>query len=374
MAEPQYLSLDPDEGQPASSVAYLGTDPDEGQPVVPTGSERTRPDTNIIGIDHERLQHGIANWASTLRPEWQRPAAMLATFPADVLASLVELVSAPETLVAPGAKPGMAALDAAVPATGRALNATGRTLETTGRALERPSRYVSAYHLLHSPETAALTYVAPKVATKTGQLMQRAGSALTKEAPTLTVVEEAVLTKQGYTPQMIAQIREQLKAGRSRGAADVAPVPPSAPPPPPPPAPSPQSPSASAPAATASLKGPSQKQLNEEAIARRRAEYQARLGQRSASAPGSPAAPASPTTAPRSSAESGSVRPGPASPKPKLTAPEQKLFLEQLRRGKSYAQAFEAVRLGRELAKRLGGASAEEVRKAVAHRNASGQW
>lgn len=96
-------------GQPALSIAHY--EPLAIAQAAPLGSERTRVDTNAIGVDHERLQQHIANWASTLSPAWQKPAAILATFPADVLASLVEMVSSPETIATAGAKPALGAMD-----------------------------------------------------------------------------------------------------------------------------------------------------------------------------------------------------------------------------------------------------------------------
>lgn len=73
---------------------------------------RNRADTNIVGIDHAKVAASIANWASTLPEKYQRPAAMLATFPADVLSSLVEMFSAPETVATAGAPVAMDVLGA----------------------------------------------------------------------------------------------------------------------------------------------------------------------------------------------------------------------------------------------------------------------
>lgn len=96
-----------------TDAAQLVTPGDQPITQGPRGSERTRVDTNIIGVDHDKILQGIADWASKLSPRWQKPAAFLATLPADALASLAEMLSAPETVATAGAKPAMAALDAA---------------------------------------------------------------------------------------------------------------------------------------------------------------------------------------------------------------------------------------------------------------------
>lgn len=126
------------------------------------------------------------------------------------------------------------------------------------------------------------------------------------------------------------------------------------------------------PAQPSTSKGPTPKELNDAAIAKRRAEYQASLGKRSASVRAEPPAPASPKSAQPPSAESGSSPQGPVHQK--LTGAEVKMLTDLLRQGKSYPEAFEAIGQARELARKLGGATPEEVRKAVRHRNQTGRW
>lgn len=76
----------------------------------PLGNQETRGDSNMLSVDHDKIALGISNWASQLSPALQRPAAMLASFPADALASLAEMFSAPEVIGT--AKPVMAGAEA----------------------------------------------------------------------------------------------------------------------------------------------------------------------------------------------------------------------------------------------------------------------
>ena len=62
------------------------------------------------------------------------------------------------------------------------------------------------------------------------------------------------------------------------------------------------------------------------------------------------------------------------SPKPRLTAAEMKEYSRLLAKGMTEEQAQQALGNMRRLAAMLGGASPEEVRAAVAHRNATGTW
>ncbi len=71
-----------------------------------------RADTATIGFNHEKIAQDSADWASTLPPHYQRAAAALRTFGADTVASLIEMITAPESLAVAGAKPVSAALDA----------------------------------------------------------------------------------------------------------------------------------------------------------------------------------------------------------------------------------------------------------------------
>lgn len=65
---------------------------------------------------------------------------------------------------------------------------------------------------------------------------------------------------------------------------------------------------------------------------------------------------------------------GTAAPKLTLNAAESQEYLRLLKRGLSGAEARQAVLVMRDLAARLGGASAEDVAKAVAHREGTGRW
>lgn len=104
-----------------------------------------RADQNIVGIDRQKIQQSIANWASTLSPALRKPAAILATFPADVIASLVETLSAPEVVAgAPGIqKAAGAAMDATVNAGARLVpsqQTVGQGLQVVGKVLQHPLR------------------------------------------------------------------------------------------------------------------------------------------------------------------------------------------------------------------------------------------
>lgn len=101
--------------------------------------------------------------------------------------------------------------------------------------------------------------------------------------------------------------------------------------------------------------GPDQRSLNEAALAARRSAYQASQ----TTAPAAAAPPAGPIVA--------------ASGKMQLTAPEFTEFT-RLSKRMPLPDALQAVLNARELAARLGGASAAEVAKAVAHRGTTGAW
>jgi hypothetical protein len=122
----------------------------------PLGSERTRVDTNTLGVDHEQLQQKIANWASTLPPALQQPAARMGTYYADVLASLAELMSAPESIATMGAKPALAAMDATGAAITRLKSAVGRVSVNPGAAVEQfsltqPQKMLKAISVAEQP-------------------------------------------------------------------------------------------------------------------------------------------------------------------------------------------------------------------------------
>ena len=97
---------------------------------------------------------------------------------------------------------------------------------------------------------------------------------------------------------------------------------------------------------------PDQKALNETALAARRLAYQ--KSQQAAGAAAEPIVPAS-----------GKMR---------FTAAEMKLFAAFRSKGLSLADAQTAVQDAKALAAKLGGASDAEMKAAVAHRAATGQW
>lgn len=204
-------------------VAHAAPPPATAAPAGPPGSERTRQDTSMIGVNHEQLQQSIANWASKLSPAWQRPAAMIATFPADVLASLAEMFSSPEAVATGASTPkGAAVMDAAQAGAGKALDATGRLVERVGGVLEKPGRYIGMWSLLHDPVKGTVEIVAPKVAQAAGRGMQKAGAALAGGgAHGLSTADVLSLQKQGYSPQVIDRIDQQLLDARRGGAPPV---------------------------------------------------------------------------------------------------------------------------------------------------------
>jgi hypothetical protein len=70
---------------------------------APLGSERTRIDTNAIGIDHDKVMHAVADAASKLPEPIRKYVAQQGGFFADVAASIMEMLSAPETIASAGA-------------------------------------------------------------------------------------------------------------------------------------------------------------------------------------------------------------------------------------------------------------------------------
>lgn len=67
------------------------------------GSDRTRVDTNTIGVDHDKLAHAVTDAAVRHLPASLAPAAaMFGTFITDALASTLEMVSAPESIATAG--------------------------------------------------------------------------------------------------------------------------------------------------------------------------------------------------------------------------------------------------------------------------------
>ena len=292
----------------------------------PLGSERTRVDTNAVGVDHDKIVHGIADWASKLPPAWQKPAAMLATFPADALASLLEMFSAPETIAGAGFKPANAAVDTAGTAVKNTSAATARSVGAAVDAVDPDLVSIA------SPRVGAALKKAQQVR---DVLAKRAGaaaeSAVADEAP--AVAEEAPAVQPG--PRTIndamAEAVKQAQAAReaakttSRGAsASAAPAPPSA-------------------------RGTQ-----------------------------SPPSPTPPTTPP----------PVPAGAKPSVTAammtqyralralglrdPEMPAYLNLVQQGKSEAEALSAIQAMRQLSGNL--PTAAEAQTAIRNRNATGKW
>ena len=285
----------------------------------PLGSERTRVDTNAVGVDHDKIVHGIADWASKLPPAWQKPAAMLATFPADALASLLEMFSAPETIAGAGFKPTNAAMDTA----GTAVkNASATTARSVGAAVDAVDPDLVS---IASPRAGAALKKAQQVR---DVLAKRAGTA---EAP--AVAEEAPAGQAG--PRTIndamAEAVKQAQAAReaakttSRGAsASAAPAPPSArgtqsPPSPTPPTTPPPVPAGAKPSVTAAMM----------------TQYRAlrALG---------------------------------------LRDPEMPAYLNLVQQGKSEAEALSAIQAMRQLSGNL--PTAAEAQTAIRNRNATGKW
>ena len=285
----------------------------------PLGSERTRVDTNAVGVDHDKIVHGIADWASKLPPAWQKPAAMLATFPADALASLLEMFSAPETIAGAGFKPANAAVDTAGTAVKNTSAATARSVGAAVDAVDPDLVSIA------SPRAGAALKKAQQVR---DVLAKRAGTA---EAP--AVAEEAPAGQAG--PRTIndamAEAVKQAQAAReaakttSRGvSASAAPAPPSArgtqsPPSPTPPTTPPPVPAGAKPSVTAAMM----------------TQYRAlrALG---------------------------------------LRDPEMPAYLNLVQQGKSEAEALSAIQAMRQLSGNL--PTAAEAQTAIRNRNATGKW
>lgn len=259
----------------------------------PLGNDRTRTDTNMIGIDHDAIIHGISNWASTLSPQWQKPAAFLATLPADALASLVEMFSSPEGVATMGAKPAMAALDGAGAA---ARNGAAATVKGAVRTV------AGAGDVVH-PDVISM--VSPR-AGKAVEMAQRVRGAMRKPVTAASAELPVAAPVEPVASPVAAPASPAASAMRTGPAESSAESAPSAP--------------------KNSL--PDQKALNEEALARRRAEYQARLKAEAET----PAAPA----------------------KVKLTATEQPEYVRLLSKGMNHQQAMDLIAAQREIQARFG--------------------
>ena len=304
----------------------------------PLGSERTRVDTNAVGVDHAKIVHGIANWASTLPPAWQKPAAMLATFPADALASLLEMFSAPETIASAGAKPAIAGMDAIAAKTAATREA------------------------LHAPADALLDATIKKVG-------------YDPEALQLAATRMRLQAARSQTRQ--AQMSRQIAAAQAPEAAATAsavPAPAEALPAAPPPQPGPRS-------------------VNDAmAEAVRKVQAQAKADRAAvtaggASAPGAP----TPTVAPATQSPPPPVPPTgsrPAPGKPSVTAAmltqyqklrtlglqdaEMPTYLRLTQQGTPEAEALQTIEAMRTLSAKL--PSASDVARTIADRNRTGKW
>lgn len=128
----------------------------------PAGRESARPDAgSIVGVNHDAITQGIANWASTLPEAYQKPAAMLATFPADVLGSLVEMLSAPEAVAGMAApklstKPMLPSMAAPRASVGDAVQRAGVAMQQPTKVHGRIVEWVGK-RIKGAPESAAAT-------------------------------------------------------------------------------------------------------------------------------------------------------------------------------------------------------------------------
>lgn len=313
------------------SEQQLVTDPNWGAPppapppaAGPKGSERTRVDAaGAIGVDHDAIVHGIADWASTLPPKWQAPAAFLATLPADMLGSLAEMLSSPESLAAAGAKPTMAAIDSAAAARHSlqkpadiALDALVKKTGIDPDALDLASTRM---------RLQAARSRTRQVDTLADLAQQRAALS---DGKSLSAAEEAALYKQGYSPASVEKIKAAARQSADATPASAAPVSPVASAPAAATVPASGAPSTAAqlPTATAPPSVPSpQRTLNEEAIAARRAAYQAKQ--------------ATPPVLPLAD-----LRPG----------AETTEFLRLIKAGKTQKEAMAAIQVQRDLQAQLG--------------------
>lgn len=191
-----------DAGEPEDNIATVIRD----YTPAPTGDERHRVDTNVIGFNHD----WVADKASKLPESLQYPAAFAGSLAGHVLESL----SAPEAPVTMGAGKAMSAMDAAVPHAGRLIAATGRGMERTGAVLQPVGNLVAGYGALeHQPLAAGAAYVAPRAAQVTGRLMQRVGKAMAPapEAPSMAHLDLSVPVRPSQlTPE---QLGERIRFG-----------------------------------------------------------------------------------------------------------------------------------------------------------------
>lgn len=333
---------------------------------VPDGNERTRRDTNILGVDHDALSLSIANWASKLDPKWQKPAAMLATFPADVLASLAEMFSSPETVAsAPGALKAVDAVGTAATAAAKgvpkaAINATaamgdaihpdviGVISPRAGRVVELAQRLRDKFSM--PPAKASLP---PRLAGK---------------APALeNVLTDAVNEVRTASPSSVS-----LPGGntwRAEGAVPTAaPARPAAPAAPSaaPPAPAPRAPvRPAAPPAAPPIQLTAEEADAVQALVKEGYPeddvVRELLKQRPAQPP--PPTPAAPATTP----DTAPISAG-------WGAAESKEYVRLRNAGKSDREARELIRGQLAMRQRFALPTAEQVQNAVTERNESGRW
>jgi hypothetical protein len=353
---------------------------------TPPGDARTRQDSNIIGLDRDRMSLNIANWASKLSPEWQRPAAMLASFPADAIASLVEMFSSPESVATVGAKPTLAALDAVGTGANVAKNTAIRGAAAVGDVVD-PTLLGAV-----SPKWANRLSLAQRLrdrlnaqtnapATGTPRL---AGKAPTVEGALIDAMNEV---RAGAPPQSVS-----LPGGGAVRATDPVPaVPPPTSPrmgayssdvrPAAPAAPSAAPPASAAPGSAQSTPARTPRTTEAGAIRLTSEESQALralvaegrdeadvvraiLEHRQSSAP---------VAAPKPAAPASAAKPA-TSGKPSLSAAETKEYQRLLGRGKSPQEAMRLIDEQRAMAERMGLPTSEQTRLSVADRNRTGRW
>lgn len=217
------ISTDPNFG-------LVSTDPNFG---LSKGSERTRQDTNIIGIDHDKLKAMVGKWVDGLDPVWQKPAAIKA---ADFLGSLAEMFSAPETVATMGAKPALGAMekmaDAATAVTGKVVSARapiGSAVETAGRFIQAPKKVVGeaierAGTAIKGQPPAAPPTVPATVVTPPEALPAAAGMSPQRTLNELALAARRAGTK--LTPEQEASALDLIKGGQSPTDAVSAIIPP----------------------------------------------------------------------------------------------------------------------------------------------------
>lgn len=213
---------------------------------------------------------------------------------------------------------------------GDAVTSAGRSLESVGTAIAKPAKYVGLWELLSDPKKAAIMLGGPSAIQATGRLLQKAGAAISGQPAVLSVTEEANLLKQGYSPSMVAKVKESLATQATAPTRAV---------------------SANAPAATPSVAPP--------------------VAASPAAAP-TAAAPAAPlVVAPP--VEAAAAMPTPMA-KPHLTLDEFQAAHALVKEGHDPADVLAAIARNRLPKAWLNLPTDEDVATAVADRNASGRW